>query len=119
MLGAASYSVAMPPILKEERMGDMKQALQIKAGNSYPEFRELATTVVDYKRKGYNEDPNQKAFAEYNNFSSAVLNQFYQSHIQGKPYVITIYGDKSRIDLDKLKALGDVVELKTSDFIVF
>jgi len=105
--------------LKEERMGDMKQALQIKAGNSYPEFRELASTVVDYKRKGYNEDPNQKAFQEYNNFSSAVLNQFYQSHIQGKPYVITIYGDKSRIDLEKLKALGDVVELKTSDFIVF
>jgi zinc protease len=105
--------------LKEERMNDMKQALQIKAGNSYPEFRELATTVVDYKRKGYNEDPNQQAFKEYNNFSSAVLNQFYQSHIQGKPYVITIYGDKSRIDLEKLKALGNVVELKQKDFIVF
>lgn len=105
--------------LKEDRMADLKQALQIKACNSYPEFTALASTVVDYTRKGYSEDPNKNAYEKYNNFSSQVLTQFYESHVKNKPYVITVYGDKSRIDMAKLAKLGKVVELKLSDVAVF
>lgn len=105
--------------LKEERIGDLKQAMQVKSGNSYPSFRELSSVMLDYQQKGYTADPNKNALEKYNSFNADVLNDFYKSHIQGKPYVITIYGDKSRIDLEKLKPLGDLVELKLGDVVVF
>ena len=105
--------------LKEERMTDLKQALKVKAGNSFPEFKELAATVEDYQRKGYSADPNGMAYEKYNDFDSNVLKQFYESHIQNKPYIITIYGDKSMIDLEKLKQYGEVIELQEKDFVVF
>lgn len=48
-----------------------------------------------------------------------MLKEFYKSHIQGKPYVITIYDDKRMIHLEKLKASGNLVVVKSGDFIVF
>ena len=43
--------------------------------------------------------------------------EFYAQRIKGKPYTITVLGDGRRIDMDELKKLGDVVELKYEDFI--
>lgn len=105
--------------LKEERMADLKHALLIKAANSYPSFKELAQTVATYQRKGYLADVNQAAYKSFQVFGSDMLLGFYQSHIQPKPIAITIYGDKSRIDLKKLSAFGEVVELKQKDFVRF
>jgi len=45
--------------------------------------------------------------------------KFYEQSIKGKPYVITIYGDKSKIDLDQLKQYGEVIELKLKKVINF
>ena len=42
---------------------------------------------------------------------------FHEQNIKGQPMIITIYGDKKRIDLDHLRAIGEVVELKLSDVI--
>lgn len=105
--------------LKEERMADLQQALKTKAGTSYPEFSELAQTVIDARRRGYTEDPNRMAYRSFGEFGSARIKDFYQKNIYNKPYIITIYGDKSRIDLNKLKALGEVKVVPVKDIAVF
>lgn len=105
--------------LKEDRMADLQKALLTKVSNAYPEFRQLAETVVNYRRQGFSEDPNKKAYADFAHFTSADIRNFYEKNIRNKPYAITIYGDKSRIDLTRLKQFGTVVELSQKDFVVF
>lgn len=105
--------------IKEERMADLKQALRVKAGNQFPEFRELCATVYNYQRSGYTEDPNRAAYEYFDGYSSEKLKSFYGQFIKGRPYVITIYGDKSRIRPEKLKALGEVVEISVKEIAVF
>jgi len=105
--------------VKEERMADLKQALLVKAGNQFPEFRELAATLYNYERSGYTEDPNKAAYDYFRNYSSENLQRFYGQFIKGRPCVITIYGDKSRVHPEKLKALGELVEVPVKEIAVF
>lgn len=105
--------------LKEERMADLQQALKTKAGTSYPAFSDLAQTLIDARRRGYTDDPNREAYRSFDNFSSARIKNFYEKNIHNKPYVITIYGDKSRIALDKLKELGEVKEISAKEIVTF
>jgi len=67
---------------------------------------------------GYTQDPNREAFVLYNDIGMGVINQFYQKHVKGKPYIITVYGDLKRIDLPRLSKFGKVVKLQKSDFYV-
>jgi hypothetical protein len=47
-----------------------------------------------------------------------VINQFYQKHIKGKPYIITIYGDLKRMDIQRLSKFGKIVRLERKEFFV-
>jgi hypothetical protein len=44
---------------------------------------------------------------------------FYKKAIKGKPYLITIYGDKRNINFKELNYLGEVIELDLKDIINF
>ena len=105
--------------LKEERMTDLQQTLKTKAGTSYPEFSELPGVVVDARRSGYTDDPKRQAYESFDQFGSARIKNFYEKTVQNKPYIITVYGDKSRIDLNKLKELGEVKELSVKEIVAF
>lgn len=43
------------------------------------------------------------------------IEAFYQKSIADRPYVITIYGDTRRIDLDQLSKYGKVELLKLDE----
>lgn len=105
--------------MKEERMKALQQSLKTKAGTSYPEFAHLAGFVAEWQRKGYTQDPNRYAFAAYDRFGPETITDFYEANIHNRPYIITVYGDKSRISLEKLKALGEVKEISLKDVVTF
>jgi hypothetical protein len=45
--------------------------------------------------------------------------KFDQEHLQGRPKLISVVGDKTKIDLDKLKKDGAVTELELKDIFSF
>jgi len=104
---------------KLDRMEALRRSLQLKVVTNYPDFREVPFSVFDYKLGGFTADPNQQAYEVYADLEMEDIEAFYQKNIQRKPYVVTIYGDKKRIDLDELKPYGEVIELETQDFIKF
>jgi predicted Zn-dependent peptidase len=104
---------------KPERMEALRRSLQLKVITNFPDFREVPFRIFDYELGGFAADPNQQAYDRYAELEMEDIEAFYHEHIQNKPYVITIYGDKRRIDMDELKRYGEVIELETKDIVNF
>ena len=104
---------------KSERMDGIRSGLQQKVITDYPSFRSLSRTIENYKKLGYQKSPVEIAYPSYDELEFSDIMEFYKEHVKGKPVVITIYGDKNRIDFEALKKYGEVKELKKKDIIVF
>ncbi|MCI4669824.1 MAG: insulinase family protein [Bacteroidia bacterium] len=104
---------------KPERVPSLKSSLQLKTITNFPDFKSITGTYKYYKELGFDEDPNTNSYDKYANLEMADIEQFHKENIAGKPMIITIYGDKSRMNLEKLKEIGEVVELKAKDVVNF
>lgn len=102
---------------KEERIVNLQKSLKTKAMTSYPNFRFIANYILYYQRKGFQTDPNRTAYKEYEDLKMQGILDFHKKTIKGKPMIITICGDKRDMDLEQLKELGELIELKPSDVI--
>ncbi|MGK0388963.1 MAG: zinc protease [Maribacter sp.] len=101
------------------RMPGIKSGLQQKAMTSYPSFRFLSTIMENYKKLGYRKSPMELGYPVYSDLEFSDITSFHDEHVKGKPVIITIYGDKRRIDIKALEKYGKVEELKEGDVIVF
>jgi zinc protease len=101
------------------RMPGIKSGLQQKAMTSYPSFRSLSTSMENYKKLGYRKSPMELGYPLYSELEFSDITSFHDEHVKGKPVIITIYGDKRRIDMKALEKYGKVEELKKGDVIVF
>ncbi|MEL6561384.1 MAG: insulinase family protein [Bacteroidota bacterium] len=104
---------------REERMETLKSSLQLKVVSQYPQPGSIANTIRSLERKGYAEDPNIKAFNEYKRITMDDIVAYYEKSLKGKAMAITVYGDLKNIDMDKVRSLGEVIELKKSDIVSF
>ncbi len=104
---------------KPDRIASLKQNLALSTVTNYPNFKNIANVITNYERQGFKEDPNKKAYLQYKKLTMQDITAFYKNSIQGKPYVITIYGDKRKIDFNRLKQFGTIKELKVKDIIKF
>ncbi len=105
--------------VKKERIPALRNSLQLGTINNYPDFKNIINQINTYQLQGYKEDPNKRAYQKYEGLAMEDIVEFYEQSIKGKPYIITIYGDKSKIDLDQLKQYGEVIELKLKKVINF
>ena len=103
---------------KPSRIDNIRSNLQLKAQSAYPSFRTVSQSIERLKDFAYEDDPNRSAVAAYEKMSFEEIVEFYQNNIKGKPITIAIYGDKKRVNLEKLKAFGEVIELKRKDVMV-
>lgn len=101
--------------IKEERIADLKKNLQMSINTNYPDFRALPDEILDLERLGYDTDPNRMAFTRYQSLEMKDIEAFFNKRIGGKPFIITIYGDKRKIDMDELRKMGKVEMLKVAD----
>ena len=100
---------------KSERIGMIKHFLEQSALTSTPSFRTLSTTVSNWETKGYTQDPRIDNIKKYQALTFDEIVKFYTENIKDKPLVIAIVGDKDRIDLNKLKKYGNIIEIKEKD----
>ncbi|MDR2868092.1 MAG: insulinase family protein, partial [Bacteroidales bacterium] len=101
---------SMPLI--EEKFNTARLALKERNEAQYIHFRSIPLTVNNWIKTGYQEDPRPMRLQLMKNISIDEMNAFYQSHIQSKPVVITLSGNKKRFNLKVLSKMGKVQMLK-------
>ena len=104
---------------KEERLEVIKNSLTQSINSSRPTFRNLSFQVAYWNKQGYKDDPREERMKTYENLKFDDITNFYKENIKEKPYVITIVGDASRINLEELKKYGKIIELNKKDIYNF
>ena len=75
-------------------------------------FREVPGIVRTWERQGLAPDPRAARFPVILESSEETLRAFHQGHIANRPKLISILGDKSKIDLEKLGRIAPVSEVQ-------
>lgn len=99
---------------KKERIETIRNSLIQEAFASRPDFRELSQKLVDWKLKGYYEDPAKFKLDTYKKLTFDDILSFYKTNIKGKPIVICLVGDKKRLNMKDIAKFGKIVEIKES-----
>lgn len=98
--------------MKDQRMRGVKDYLMQSLLTSSPSKREITETVERWKLFGYNEDPRIMQYDIYNSLDFVHIVEFYKQNILGRPMLITIVGNKKKIDMKELAKYGKIVEVK-------
>lgn len=83
--------------------------------NAYPDFRSKAAYVAGCRLYGYEEDPDAATVRTLVRLGSDDVTSFYRDHIQRRPRVTVIVGNKRMLDMQQLSRYGRVVVLKAGD----
>ena len=102
---------------KPERIESIRKNLTLSINASQPSLRWKSNTVARWINQGYNEDPRKTRYKGYETVNFDEIVDFYNTNIKGRPYVIVVAGDKSRIDMEKLEKYGTVKTLEFDDII--
>ena len=81
-------------------------------------FRAIPGTVRGWELLGIDGDPRPQRFEQLQNTSLEDLMQFQRERIAGRPKLISIVGDTSRMDMASLSTLGTIRELTVDDVFV-
>lgn len=104
---------------RPERMPSLRKALQLQVVTDFPGPEGMANELIGMRRQGHRTDPNQKAYSQYPDIEMEDIVKYYEQNVKGRPVMITIYGDKRNIDIDQLRKIGEVIELKKDDVATF
>jgi predicted Zn-dependent peptidase len=100
---------------KPERIGEIRKNLTLSINAEQPSFRYKSMSVSSWLQQGYKKDPRETRYNDYLNMDFSSIENFYQSNIKGKPWLITVVGNKEQINMEELKKFGKIVELKTEE----
>lgn len=82
-------------------------------------FRSVLGAVRGWERKGLAGDPRAGRFEQIQASNLDEVLEFYRQHVQGRPKLISITGDKRKMDLEALAAQGEIIELGLEDLFAF
>ncbi len=97
---------------KPERMNMIRDYLYYSGQMRKPDFRYKISWIEDLRRRGYQQDPYEFLQNAYRELEFDDIRQFHDKHLKDNPIVITIVGDKKRIDMDELAKFGEIIEVK-------
>jgi len=100
-----------------ERIPGFKTYFESSISSRYPDFRDLSGQAEGLLMNGYQESPLLPAWRNLKSASFEGMMEFYRNNLQNKPFAITIYGDKRKMDMNKLREYGEIIELKSSDLV--
>ena len=82
-------------------------------------FRQVLGFVHDWERKGVPIDPRPWRFEQIQNAQLDQVLEFHNEHIGGKAKLISITGDKTKIDMEALGQYGKIIEVGLEDVFAF
>jgi len=101
-----------------ERFQEARSSLENRYRTSTVGFRQIIGTVRSWERLGLDGDPRPERFDQLRNSTLEDMLAFQRDNIAGKPKLISIVGDLSRIDVTALAQFGTVTELQVDDLFV-
>lgn len=100
---------------KPLRITGIKSGLLQSLVTSKPNFRSLSETGRNWKRQGYNVNPNLLYKSNYESVTFDHVADFYNKNIKRMPYTIAIVGNKEKIDMEALADFGRLIEVDKKD----
>lgn len=97
---------------KPEKFENAKEAAMRKLETSTVQFRDLPEKVWQWQEQGYKGDPTTEQLQLLRSITFDDVNEFYKISTEGSNMVITIAGDKKRMDLKALGEKFDIIEVK-------
>lgn len=101
-----------------ERFAVARESLEHQYRTGTVGFRDVIGTVRVWERRGLEPDPRAQRFPEVLEADLDQIVGFHREHLADRPKLISIVGDRERIDWEALQELGDITELTTSDIFV-
>jgi predicted Zn-dependent peptidase len=101
-----------------DRFAETKEALLNQYRTTKTGFRGVIGAVREWERLGLEPDPRKERFAALQQAEYDLMAEFHQAEIAGKPKLVSIVGDKNKIDMEKLALLGEVIEIDLGDIFV-
>jgi predicted Zn-dependent peptidase len=102
-----------------ERFADTRDSLISRYRTGKLGFREILWAVRSWERLEVPIDPRRERFVKIQKLGLDDVLKFDQEHLQARPKLISIVGDKNKIDLEKIKKVGPVTELGLKDIFAF
>jgi predicted Zn-dependent peptidase len=82
-------------------------------------FRQILGSVRDWEHKEVPIDPRPWRFERIQDADLEQVLEFHRQHIGKRPKMISIIGDKSKMDMEALGQIGEIVELELEDLFAF
>jgi len=102
---------------KRERMDMIRSNLRLKAAYYSPPLRDVLDMIQRAQARGYEKDPKYVKMEQYEGISFEDIQAFYKKHVQNRPIVITIVGDKNRVNVEALNEFGKLTIMKKDDIV--
>ena len=77
----------------------------------------LPVYIADKRLLGYDHDPRLDLLTSLKDMTLQDAVRFYDANIKSRPRAIIIVGNKKQLDMDRLRKMGKVVELKKTDIV--
>jgi predicted Zn-dependent peptidase len=101
-----------------ERFEEARSSLENRYRTSTVGFRQVIGSVRSWERLGLNADPRPARFEQLRSATLEDMLAFQRDNIAGRPKLISIVGDLSRIDVEALAQYGTVTQVQVDDLFV-
>ena len=81
-------------------------------------FRDVIGAVRGWERLGLEPDPRRQRFEVVQKADLDMLFEFFSTHVKERPKLVSIVGDKTKIDMEKLKQFGAIQEVGVDQIFV-
>jgi predicted Zn-dependent peptidase len=102
-----------------ERFADTRDSIISRYRTGKIGFREIFGAVRSWERLEVPIDPRKARFEKIQKLGLDDVLKFDREHLPGRPKLISIVGDKSKMDLDKIQKDGAVTDLGLKDIFIF
>lgn len=101
-----------------DRFEEAVTALENQYRTSKLGFRQVIGAVRGWELRGLEPDPRKKRFEQILDAKFDQVLKFQKERVEDRPKLISVVGDKNRIDMDKLSQYGTIKEVSLDDIFV-
>lgn len=101
--------------VSEDQMENARQSVLKRIESERITRSNIFWTYKANMERGINYDVRKDVYQKIQNTTVQDLKQFQETYVKGRHYTILVLGSKDRIDMNYLRSLGDVIEMKLQD----
>jgi len=102
-----------------ERFAQAQDAMTNQYRTSRLGFRRVLGAVRTWEQQELIGDPREWRYEKIQQSELSNVLEFHREHVQGRPRMISVVGDKSKMDITELGKHGRIVEISLEDIFAF